>query len=274
MDEIETTGNKKSGKESPKTSKNICKPSLSLTKENPASSLVISPDLSNKDASLQSFSSEHDLSALNDSIRRSTFGCLTSTNNEQRSYHDLENKILPVSSYQPIGVIRESLSNQYLYENNQSNLSKYNQQATPKNKLSLPILSKGFNSSCCRCCFNKISANQKSIQGEFTLPTNPPVTVTIQPQDVLDQINGGEHLVHDDQIYSSDHSHFMNQYRASLDTSLKGTSTVVNYFMNLLKPSDNKLAMKLFGSRKGVLKERLRQQRSGHCIIHPCSNFR
>ncbi|CAF4024329.1 unnamed protein product, partial [Rotaria sp. Silwood1] len=35
-----------------------------------------------------------------------------------------------------------------------------------------------------------------------------------------------------------------------------------NYFMDLLKPSDNKLAMKLFGSRKGVLKERLRQQRS------------
>ncbi|CAF3257625.1 unnamed protein product, partial [Rotaria sp. Silwood2] len=44
--------------------------------------------------------------------------------------------------------------------------------------------------------------------------------------------------------------------------------------MDLLKPSDNKLALKLFGSRKGLLKERLRQQRAGHCIIHPCSNFR
>ncbi len=46
------------------------------------------------------------------------------------------------------------------------------------------------------------------------------------------------------------------------------------YFVSMLQPSDNKLAMKLFGSKKGVLKEKLRQQEVGHWIIHPCSNFR
>ena len=46
------------------------------------------------------------------------------------------------------------------------------------------------------------------------------------------------------------------------------------YFVSMLQPSDNKLAMKLFGSKKGVLKEKLRQQNVGHWIIHPCSNFR
>lgn len=47
-----------------------------------------------------------------------------------------------------------------------------------------------------------------------------------------------------------------------------------SYFVSMLQPSDNKLAMKLFGSKKGVLKEKLRQQEVGHWIIHPCSNFR
>ena len=40
------------------------------------------------------------------------------------------------------------------------------------------------------------------------------------------------------------------------------------------QPSDNKLAMKLFGTRSALLKERRRQQQTGHWIIHPCSNFR
>ena len=42
----------------------------------------------------------------------------------------------------------------------------------------------------------------------------------------------------------------------------------------LFQPSDNKLAMKLFGSKKALMNERLRQKESGHWIIHPCSTFR
>ncbi|CAF3299480.1 unnamed protein product, partial [Rotaria sp. Silwood2] len=62
----------------------------------------------------------------------------------------------------------------------------------------------------------------------------------------------------DDQLYSPDHIYYINKKYINIDQSLKDISTIVNYFMDLLKPSDNKLAMKLFGSRNGVLKERLR----------------
>lgn len=47
-----------------------------------------------------------------------------------------------------------------------------------------------------------------------------------------------------------------------------------NQIEALFQPSDNKLAMKLFGSKKALMNERLRQKESGHWIIHPCSNFR
>ncbi|KAI1301799.1 Potassium/sodium hyperpolarization-activated cyclic nucleotide-gated channel 2 [Halotydeus destructor] len=47
-----------------------------------------------------------------------------------------------------------------------------------------------------------------------------------------------------------------------------------NQLEALFQPSDNKLAMKLFGSRKALMKERARQKESGHWIIHPCSDFR
>ncbi|RWS02378.1 potassium/sodium hyperpolarization-activated cyclic nucleotide-gated channel 2-like protein [Dinothrombium tinctorium] len=47
-----------------------------------------------------------------------------------------------------------------------------------------------------------------------------------------------------------------------------------NQIEALFQASDNKLAMKLFGSKKALMKERLRQKESGLWIIHPCSNFR
>ncbi|XP_022238497.1 potassium/sodium hyperpolarization-activated cyclic nucleotide-gated channel 2-like [Limulus polyphemus] len=43
---------------------------------------------------------------------------------------------------------------------------------------------------------------------------------------------------------------------------------------SLFQPSDNKLAMKLFGSKKALMKERIRQKAAGHWVIHPCSKFR
>lgn len=43
---------------------------------------------------------------------------------------------------------------------------------------------------------------------------------------------------------------------------------------SFFQASDNKLAMKLFGSRNALLKEKRRQQAAKSWIIHPCSNFR
>ena len=125
---------------------------------------------------------------------------------------------------------------------------------------------------------------------EFVLPTDPPITVTIQSQnnyfsskrksDPLASNRLTEEIFFDhsfdqDHIYSSEQIAIRNEQGHLLtDPAMRNSSNIVNYLMDLLKPSDNKLAMKLFGSRKGLLKERLRQQRAGHCIIHPCSTFR
>jgi hypothetical protein len=269
--DMETIINQNSKEQSTKTSENICDVPSAFIKEIPSSlsssSFVLSHQ-SNKQEK-NSFYSLKNLSQRSNSIRRSTINCSSSFNND-----NIENKNLfpKTISHQSIDIIKENNSNQYLYE---KNLSKSNQQSTPtitttRIKLSLPVLTTGLNPR--RRYLNR------NREGEFTLPTNPPITVTIQPQTNINNNNNDilikENSLHDDQLCSPEHINSVNDQRISLDPSLKGASTIVNYFMDLLKPSDNKLAMKLFGSRKGVLKERLRQQRAGHCIIHPCSNFR
>lgn len=42
----------------------------------------------------------------------------------------------------------------------------------------------------------------------------------------------------------------------------------------MLQPNDNKLSMKLFGSKRGIQKEKKRLKAAGFFIIHPCSSFR
>ncbi|CAF4184722.1 unnamed protein product, partial [Rotaria sordida] len=102
---------------------------------------------------------------------------------------------------------------------------------------------------------------------EFTLPTNPPITVTIEPQSNINENLSKDNCFHDDHIYSPEHIINPYQQRSTNDSSLKSPTTIVSYFIDLLKPSDNKLALKLFGSRKGLLKESLRQQRAGHYVL-------
>ncbi|XP_077298437.1 potassium/sodium hyperpolarization-activated cyclic nucleotide-gated channel 2-like isoform X3 [Arctopsyche grandis] len=52
------------------------------------------------------------------------------------------------------------------------------------------------------------------------------------------------------------------------------SSFLKNQLQALFQPTDNKLAMKLFGSKKALMKERIRQKAAGHWVIHPCSSFR
>ncbi|KAI0984507.1 hypothetical protein GJ496_008305 [Pomphorhynchus laevis] len=63
------------------------------------------------------------------------------------------------------------------------------------------------------------------------------------------------------------------------NSSKQGSSRTTNanfvqYMMSLITPTDNKLSMKLFGSRRAVLQEKKRQEDEGRLIIHPCSTFR
>ena len=57
-------------------------------------------------------------------------------------------------------------------------------------------------------------------------------------------------------------------------TSIKTRSFVRRQLWTMLSPTDNRLSMKLFGSRKGIQKEKRRLKAAGHFIIHPCSKFR
>ena len=52
------------------------------------------------------------------------------------------------------------------------------------------------------------------------------------------------------------------------------TSYLKDQIIAFFQPSDNKLAMKLFGNKNALMKEKIRQRAAGNWVIHPCSNFR
>jgi hypothetical protein len=222
--------------------------------------------------SLQAFSSR--INPSKNFHRRSTVVCvpLSDQKNDLNEiilrvpYKDIEEKYFQkFNSHHSIALIKENSSYPIDQPNEDENQYSY-QKGLTRIKLSLsshyqkPLIENG--------------EGKRNLSGEFLLPTNPPITVTIESERNLNNIIEKDNCYHDDQICSPENVEINEKQRISIDPSLKGTSTIVNYLMDLLKPSDNKLAMKLFGSRKGVLKERLRQQRAGNCIIHPCSNFR
>ena len=58
------------------------------------------------------------------------------------------------------------------------------------------------------------------------------------------------------------------------DLKSKSSSFLRDQISNFFQPSDNKLAMKLFGNKNALMKEKMRHKRAGNWVIHPCSNFR
>lgn len=54
----------------------------------------------------------------------------------------------------------------------------------------------------------------------------------------------------------------------------KTGSYLKDQIISFFQVSDNKLALKLFGNRNALLKEKMRQKAVGNWIIHPCSSFR
>lgn len=63
---------------------------------------------------------------------------------------------------------------------------------------------------------------------------------------------------------------------AFMDEGMKSSRSckLKEQFFAFFQPSDNRLAMKLFGNKNALMKERERQQQHGRFVIHPCSNFR
>lgn len=52
------------------------------------------------------------------------------------------------------------------------------------------------------------------------------------------------------------------------------TTYLKDQILTFFQPSDNKLAMKLFGNKNALMKEKMRHKSVGNWVIHPCSNFR
>ena len=60
-----------------------------------------------------------------------------------------------------------------------------------------------------------------------------------------------------------------------IDTARSSPSNYLkDQIIAFFQPSDNKLAMKLFGNKNALMKEKMRQKEAGNWVIHPCSNFR
>ena len=59
-----------------------------------------------------------------------------------------------------------------------------------------------------------------------------------------------------------------------VDSKASSTSYLKDQIISFFQPSDNKLAMKLFGNKNALMKEKMRQKAAGNWVIHPCSNFR
>ncbi len=57
-------------------------------------------------------------------------------------------------------------------------------------------------------------------------------------------------------------------------SSTSATNYLKDQIISFFQPSDNKLAMKLFGNKNALMKEKMRQKAAGNWVIHPCSNFR
>ena len=62
----------------------------------------------------------------------------------------------------------------------------------------------------------------------------------------------------------------VNHIHNPTSTSVYLRDQIISFF----QPSDNKLAMKLFGNKNALMKEKMRQKAAGNWVIHPCSNFR
>jgi len=66
----------------------------------------------------------------------------------------------------------------------------------------------------------------------------------------------------------------LHEQQAKTYNGSSTTTFLKDQIVSFFQVSDNKLAMKLFGNKNALLKEKLRQKSSGHWVIHPCSNFR
>ncbi|CAI2725598.1 unnamed protein product [Schistosoma spindalis] len=93
-------------------------------------------------------------------------------------------------------------------------------------------------------------------------------------------LHKGHLLINDNLIEKHNKNEFSDSTDHETDSLLSqddkpgGSFHLKEQFFAFFQPTGNKLAMKLFGTKLALDRERLRQEQQGDWIIHPCSNFR
>ncbi|XP_064624466.1 potassium/sodium hyperpolarization-activated cyclic nucleotide-gated channel 3-like [Lineus longissimus] len=133
---------------------------------------------------------------------------------------------------------------------------------------------------------NRVGSFNTSAGSSMTCPTMGPA-ITISVDEKADS-HISARLSHDSkkegQVRFKETDQNDSAHSILLDPAFFGrqTSTIVvssavqvrDQIVSFFQPADNKLALKLFGNKSALLKEKRRQQAVGNWVIHPCSNFR
>ena len=121
--------------------------------------------------------------------------------------------------------------------------------------------------------------------------THPAITITLEsdtesvysdylsPEINYHQNNVKDHFLGDEtSLYGTPKEELMPGGSAEMhpqsEQKPSPTSYLKDQILTFFQPSDNKLAMKLFGNKNALMKEKMRHKSVGNWVIHPCSNFR
>lgn len=125
---------------------------------------------------------------------------------------------------------------------------------------------------------NKAANPHESMQTDLPLDATPKQRV--EPLDADAQQVLKPLIPQDDALRTDEQLCTTNVQVASLTGPLlladptAASGSLREQIISFFQATDNKLALKLFGNQKAVMRERLRQRQTRSFVIHPCSNFR
>lgn len=139
----------------------------------------------------------------------------------------------------------------------------------------------------------RISAQTRTDKFDSTMPClppcgrqNPSITITIDSDDesiysdyLSPDINYKpemkvQYIGDETSLYGTPKEELLPPQNNSNMDKTSATTFLREQIYSFFQPSDNKLAMKLFGNKNALLKEKMRHKRVGNWVIHPCSDFR
>ena len=124
---------------------------------------------------------------------------------------------------------------------------------------------------------NRIAAEGMSAQKRHSISSS--VDIPIQLYSTTNSVSDSHDEVHMPQVSSepviADRLKPPPTVPGSVRSSRSQVFPIVKNKVNsLFHVWDNRFALKIFGSRNGIMREEERRKNSKHWIIHPCSKFR